>query len=161
MNALDVAKRMETDAIRFYSDAAKKSSCAVGKKMFETIVEDEKRHLDMIGQIAQGMNLVPQDMTPMKRVQTAFEKMKDQMLKRAAACKDDLDALKIAMEMEKEGEAYYQKSLAAAKTDKERALFSRLIEEERQHYAIFSNTHEHLADTGNWFMWEERGIVEG
>jgi rubrerythrin len=87
--------------------------------------------------------------------------MKSDMMKKVAASKDELDAFKIAMEMEKEGKAFYQKSLDAAKTDKEKALFKRLIEEEQQHYEIFSNTYSHLSDTGNWFMWEERGIVEG
>jgi len=161
MNALDVARKMETDAIQFYSEAAGKISCATGRKMFEAIVEDEKRHLVMIDQIAKGMNLSPQELTPLQRVKTVFESMKDQMMKKASGCKDDLEALKIAMQMEKEGEAFYQKSLDAAKTEKEKALFQRLIEEERQHYSIFSNTHQFLSDTGNWFMWEERGILEG
>ena len=161
MNALDIARKMETDAIQFYSEAANKVSCATGRKMFETIVEDEKRHLVMIDQIAKGMSLVAQDLTPMQRVKTVFESMKGEMMKRAAGCQDDLEALKIAMQMEKEGEAFYQRSLDAAKTEKEKALFGRLIEEERQHYAIFSNSHQFLSDTGNGCMWEERGIVEG
>lgn len=161
MNALDVARKMETDAIQFYSEAAKKVSCATGRKMFEAIVEDEKRHLVMIEQIAKGLSVSAQDLTPMQRIKTVFESMKDQMMKKAAGCSDDLEALKIAMQMEKEGEAFYQKSLAAAKTEKEKALFQRLIAEEREHYAIFANSHQFLADTGNWFMWEERGIVEG
>ena len=65
------------------------------------------------------------------------------------------------MRMEKEGMEFYKKTLAASKKDKERALLERLIGEEQQHYDIFANTHQFLADTGNWFMWEERGIVEG
>lgn len=161
MNALDVARKMETDAIRFYSEAARKVSCATGRKMFEAIVEDEKNHLVIIDRIAKGMNLTPQEMTPLKRVKTVFASMKDEMMKKAASCADDLEALKIAMQMEKEGESFYKKSLDAATTDKEQALFQRLIDEERQHYAIFSNTYSHLSDTGNWFLWEERGIVEG
>jgi rubrerythrin len=87
--------------------------------------------------------------------------MKDTMMKKVAASKDELDAFKIAMDMEKEGEKFYRTSLAAAKTDKEKALFARLIEEERQHYEIFANTYSHLSDTGNWFLWEERGVIEG
>ena len=55
----------------------------------------------------------------------------------------------------------YTKALADAKTDKEKALFERLIEEETQHYQIFSNSYQFLSDTGNWFMWEEHSIVEG
>jgi rubrerythrin len=161
MNALEVARKMETDAIRFYTEAAGKTKYEAGKKMFLSITEDEKRHLELISQLIKGMNITLQDVSPMKRVKTVFESMKNDMMKKVAASKDELDAFKIAMEMEKEGEKFYQKSLEEAKTDKEKALFKRLIEEERQHYEIFSNTYSHLSDTGNWFLWEERGIVEG
>ncbi len=161
MNALEVARKMETDAIKFYTEAAGKTGYEAGKKMFLSITEDEKRHLTMISDLIRGMNIKIDDVSPMGKVKTVFESMKDTMMKKVAASKDELDAFKIAMEMEKEGEKFYRKSLATAKTDKEKALFTRLIEEERQHYEIFANTYSHLSDTGNWFLWEERGVIEG
>ncbi len=161
MNALEIAMKMETDSIQFYTEAARITKCAAGKKMFLTITEDEKRHLEMVSQIIKGLDITIKDVSPTKRVKTVFESMKDEMMKKVAATKDELEAFKIAMRMEQEGEAFYKKSLAAAKTDKEKALFERLIEEERQHYRIFSNTHQFLSDTGNWFMWSEYSIVEG
>lgn len=161
MNALEVARKMETDAIKFYTEAAAKTNYEAGRKMFLSITEDEKRHLELISELIKGMNIKIEDVSPMKRVQTVFESMKGSMMKKVAASKDELDAFKIAMEMEKEGEKFYQKSLAEARTDKEKDLFKRLIEEEKQHYAIFANTYSHLSDTGNWFLWEERGVIEG
>ena len=161
MNALEVARKMETDAIKFYTEAAAKTGYEAGKKMFLSITEDEKRHLVLIADLIKGMNITIEDVSPMNRVKTVFESMKGAMMKKVAASKDELDAFKIAMEMEKEGEKFYQQSLAAAKTDKEKALFKRLIEEERQHYEMFANTYSHLSDTGNWFLWEERGVIEG
>jgi rubrerythrin len=161
MDALEIALKMETDAIKFYSEAAKKTNYPAGKKMFETISQDEKRHLEMISQIIKGLQVTAKDVSPMKNVKTVFESMKNEMLKKAAATTDELEAFKIAMQMEKEGMEFYQKTLAKAKTDKEKALLERLIQEEQQHYAIFSNSYQFLANTGNWFMWEERGIVEG
>jgi rubrerythrin len=161
MDSLDMAKKMEKDAILFYTEAAGKTKYAAGKKMFQTIAEDEKRHLEMITQIIKGLKVTHADASPMKNVKTVFEAMKDEMMKKVRATSDELEAFKIAMQMEKEGKEFYQKMLAASKSDKERSLLERLIKEEEQHYAIFANTHEFLADTGNWFMWDERGIVEG
>lgn len=161
MNALEISKKMETDAIKFYTEAAEKTSYPAGKTMFLTITEDERRHLELITQLIKGMNITVSDVSPMERVKTVFETLKDEMMQKVSASKDEMEAFKIAMEMEKEGEKFYEKSFAEAKTDKEKALFRRLIEEEKQHYAIFSNTYNHLSDTGNWFLWEERGIVEG
>ena len=65
------------------------------------------------------------------------------------------------MKMEKEGLDFYTKLADEAETEKEKALFRMLINEEQQHYNIFANTYDFLKDTGNWFMWEEHSIVEG
>ncbi len=161
MDALEMAVKMEKDAITFYMEAARKTKFPVGRKMFQAIMEDEQRHLDMISRIIKGMQVTHKDVSPMANVKTVFESMKDEMLKKVLATADELEAFKIAMQMEKEGKASYEKMLAKASSDKEKDLFKRLIQEEEQHYAIFANTHQFLADTGNWFMWDERGIVEG
>jgi len=161
MDALEMAMKMETDAISFYTEAAARTSSPIGRKMFQTIAEDEKRHLEMISQIIKGLQVTHKDVSPLKNVKTVFESMKSDMLKKVGATTDELEAFKIAMQMEKEGKEFYQKTLTVAKTDKERALLKQLIQEEEQHFAIFANTHEFLQNTGNWFMWEERGIVEG
>ena len=161
MDALEMAMKMETDAITFYTEAARKTKYPAGKKMFLTITEDEKRHLEMIAQIIKGLNITHKDVSPVKNVKTVFESMKDEMMHKVEATADELEAFKIAMQMEKEGMEFYKKTLAGAKKDKEKALLERLIQEEQQHYELFSNTYQFLSDTGNWFMWEERGIVEG
>jgi rubrerythrin len=161
MNALEMALKMEKDAIQFYTEAAQKTKYPAGKKMFQSVTEDEKRHLQMISEIIKGLHITEKDVSPMKKVKSVFEEMKGEMMHKVEATADELEAFKIAMQMEKEGMEFYKKTLAGAKKDKEKALLERLIQEEQQHYALFSNTYQFLADTGNWFMWEERGIVEG
>jgi rubrerythrin len=116
MNALEVAKKMEVDAIRFYTEAAEKTRYPAGKKMFLTITEDEKRHLEMISQVIKGLNITAQDVSPLKRVKTVFESMKDDMMKKVEASHDELEAFKIAMQMEQEGEQFYKKALGEVKT---------------------------------------------
>ncbi|HTG01152.1 MAG TPA: ferritin family protein [Nitrospirota bacterium] len=161
MDTLDIALKMERDAIAFYTEAARKTHYPAGKKMFQSIVEDEKRHLEMISQIIKGMNISHKDVSPFKEVTTIFNAMKNEMMQKVEATDDELEAFKIAMRMEQEGKEFYEKAAAGAKSDKEKSLLNRLVEEEKQHYAMFANTYQYLSDTGNWFMWEERGIVEG
>lgn len=160
MNAFEIARKMETDAIEFYTEAANRTKSLTGKRMFETIVGDEKRHLEMISQIIEGLNITVQDVSPIERMKTVFEQMKTEMMKKVEATKGDLEALQIAMKMEQEGAEFYKKTLAEAKTPKEQALFKRLIEEENQHYKLFANSYQYLSDTGNWFMSQEHGIAE-
>lgn len=161
MDAIEIAIKMENDAINFYARSAEKIKHSVGKKMFLTIVEDEKRHLEMLSQIFKGLGIGAKDVSPMKRVKTVFETMKDKMIERVEATSDELEAFKIAMEMEKEGIEFYKRSASDVKKEKEKILFERLIKEEEQHYNIFANTYFFLSNTGNWFMWEEHGIVDG
>jgi len=161
MNALEIARKMETDAIKFYKEASEKTRHPAGKKMFLSIVEDEKRHLQMIEELIKGMDIKPEDVSPMKRVKTVFEELKDQMLHRAEATDDELEAFRIAKDMENEGIEFYKRAYSEAKTDKEKKLFERLIKEEEQHYTIFANTYFFLSNTGSWFMWEEHSIVDG
>lgn len=160
-NAIEIAIKMETDAIKFYKEAAEKCNHAVGKKMFLFIVEDEKRHLDMLSEIFKGLDFKIQEASPMKAVKTIFEEMKHEMMERIKATKDELEAFKIAANMEKEGVKFYKKAASEAATDKEKKLFERLVHEEEQHYAIFANTYLFMSDTGNWFMWDEHSIVDG
>lgn len=161
MNAIEIAKKMETDAIRFYQEAAEKTGYPAGKKMFETVVEDEKKHLEVICNILKGMDVSIEDVPTMQNVKTVFETMKDQMMKKVEATSDELEAFAIAMQMEKEGVDFYTKLAAEATTDKEKKLFEKMIQEEEHHYRIFANTYDFLKDTGNWFMWDEHSIVEG
>jgi rubrerythrin len=161
MNAIEIAKKMETDAISFYKDAAEKTNHPVGKKMFLSIMEDEKRHLEMLESIIKGLDISVKDVNPMKNIKTIFEQLKDQMSERVQATTDEMDALKIAMEMEKKGVEFYKKTAQETSNQKEKALFEQLVKEEEQHYQVFSNTYFFMSDTGSWFMWEEHSIVDG
>lgn len=161
MNAIEMAIKMETDAIAFYTEAAEKTNHVVGKKMFLSIVEDEKRHLKMLEDIFKGLDITIKDVSPMRKVKSLFEELKNEMMERVEATTDEMNALKIAIDMEKHGVEFYKKAASETNNQKEKALFERLSKEEEQHYDIFSNTYFFLSDTGSWFMWEEHSIVDG
>lgn len=161
MNAIEIAIKMETDAIAYYTEAAERTSHPVGKKMFLSIVEDEKRHLRMNECILRGTHITSEEVSPIENIKTIFEEHRADMAERVPATADEMDALKVAMGMEKEGIEFYKKASLKAKTPKEKALFERLAVEEEQHYQVFATTYFFMSDTGSWFMWEEHSIVDG
>lgn len=161
MDAIEIARKMETDAIKFYTEASRTTNYPAGKKMFESIIADEKRHLEIVNQLLKGLDVHMEDVHPLKNMKTVFEEMKDEMMEKVAATTDEIEAFKIAMQMEKEGLEFYKKLVSEAASEKEKTLFEKLIKEEEQHYEIFANTFNFLEDTGNWFMWEEHSIVDG
>ncbi len=109
MNAIEIAIKMEKDAIDFYREAAGRVRHPVGKKMFLSITEDEKRHLQMLSQIFKEIDIKLENVSPMKNMQTVFQSMKDAMMQKVAASKDELEAFKIAMQYGKRRGGILQK----------------------------------------------------
>lgn len=160
-NAVETAIKMETDAITFYEEAANKTQHPFGKEMFRGFVKDEKRHLAMLQDIFKGLDIKADFARPRDAIKTVFTELKSQMMQRVKALEDEIEAVRIALEFEKEGFDYYRKAAAAAASPKEKHLFERLVEEENEHYEILLETKNFLENTGQWYMYEERGIVEG
>lgn len=160
-NAIETAIKMETDAISFYGEAAQKTGYPFGKEMFRGFIKDETRHLKMLQGIFKGLDIAFEFVRPKETIKTVFSEMKDEMMQKVKALDDELEAVNIAMQMEKEGYDYYKKAAASADSDKEKELFERLAEEENEHYSILNETYTFLDNTGHWYMYEERGIVEG
>ncbi len=161
MNSVELALKMELDAVEFYTKCAKKTKSPIGKKMFLSIADDERHHIACANKVVRGMGFEPSKTTPKQDMKTIFEKNKKAVSQKVTATTDDLEALTIAMQMEKDGVEFYRKAADEASTPEEKALFECLIKDEEEHYAIFENTHSLLSDTRNWFMWDEHAIYEG
>jgi rubrerythrin len=160
------AIKMEEDGIDFYQEAAKKTSHPFGKKMFLSFVEDEKRHLTVLRSILADLKFSDFDRkkkkkTPKERIKTVFREVKNEIEEIIAANPDELEALKIGMDMESKSVEFYQGALEKTQDSRQKAFFIRLIEEEREHYELLQNTHSYLKDSGEWFLWEEKGLLDG
>jgi rubrerythrin len=161
MNSIEMAIKMEQEAIDFYTKCAAKTKNPVGKKMFLSIVEDEQYHLACANKVTQGQEFKPAETTPLQDMKKVFEQNKEAMLQRVSSTTDELEALEMAMKMEEETIKFYQKAFAQTTEPMEKAFFECLIKDEEEHFAIFQNTSSFMSDTGNWFMWDEHTIVEG
>lgn len=161
MNAVELAIRMEKDAIDFYRDAVKRTKHPFGKRMFEGFIEDEKRHLKALDDIFSGLGLRMDSQSPIERVRSIFEELRFEMMQRVEACTDEIDAIKVALDFEKKGYDFYRKVSEEATDERIKELFKILTKEEEEHFNILQNTLSFLEDTGNWFMWEEHSIIDG
>jgi len=160
-SAVQTAFKMETDAIKFYTEATGKTSHPLGKRIFESFIEDEKRHLKILDDILKNMNIELSVVNREKEIQTIFSELREQMRQRVTATTDEIQAVGIALDFEKEGYNFYQKAALEATDDREKKLFEVLTIEEKRHYELLENTHRYLKDTGDWFMWDEHGMLEG
>jgi rubrerythrin len=159
--AIETAVKMETDAMKFYNEAAQKTTHPFAKRMFQGFIRDESRHLKMLKDILSGMDLKIVSLHPKAEIRTVFSDLKEQMMERISVSTDEIEAVQVALDFETKGFEFYKKSAAEATDEREKALFSALAGEEQEHYSILQNTYSFLKDTGNWFMWQEQGIIEG
>jgi rubrerythrin len=147
MNALEIAIKLKTDAVNFYEESAGSCGHPAGKKMFLVILEDEKKHLESLKKMLDELKVDADKLSPMENVKAALETVKDDMRVRTACSLDETEAFKIAMDMERECIEFFQKQAEKAGSEEEKALFRKLVEEEEEHYQVFSNTHAFLTDT--------------
>ena len=99
--------------------------------------------------------------TPATRLRTVFAKHKGKAARRLPATASNVDALQVALEMEKRSFVLYRKEAEKVTVDAERKILYRLAEEENEHYEILSNTIMYLTDSGNWFIYKDHGIMDG
>ncbi len=159
--AVETAIKMETDAVAFYKDAAEKTEHPFGRKMFSSFILDETRHLKMLEAILKGLDITIGDVSPKESIKTVFSELRGEMLERIHATTNELDAIRLAMDMEDRGFKFYKMQSEKLTDPKEKALFIRLTKEEEEHFNILQNTYSFINNIGDWFLWEERGILEG
>jgi rubrerythrin len=160
-DAIETAIKMETDAIAFYGEAANKTKHPFGKEMFRGFVKDETRHLKILQDIFRGIDINIELKRPKDTIKTVFSELKNEMMERVKVMDSEMEAINIALKFEKEGFDFYKKSAVKAELPKEKELFEKLSVEENDHYTILLETQKFLENTGQWYMYEERGIVEG
>jgi rubrerythrin len=137
----------------FYQQAAEKTMNPIGRRVFLSVMEDEKRLLEDFRGIPKERHTGVRGTASTKIIKGFLEKIK--------TTTDDVEALKIAMEMEKESIGLYEKLSRKVRSPKEKALFQSLLNKEQQRYAEFSDTCLFLSDSCSWFMWDEHSITDG
>lgn len=169
MEVLKTSIEMEEDGREFYIKAAKKSTVELTKRVFEALADDEIRHISAIKGYCETMtkkNATPQLCTVMPqhkdiKRRIIFGKSESELLKRVSPAADELEAYKIAMEMENNGYKFYKKTLDSIRDSNAKDLYKFLLSEEEEHFELISSTYEYLKNPAAWFTEEERPIVEG
>ncbi len=143
---------------RFYREAVARTEAEGGKKVFQSLVEEEGRHLDILrGEYAamtrstEWVSLeeavaMAESVDPL----TIFPEA-DAAEKLIPAEATDDEALKLAMDFERRGYTLYVQAAEDAETDEERKLWEHLAKAEDKHYSFLQETYEYLVNDGVWF----------
>lgn len=160
-DALETAIQMEKDGYNFYKKAAAQTSSDMGKSIFESIAKDEMMHLEVFQKIFEE-----------KISKTEWDKLVDSSkkyqeipifpkdLKEISGANPDeneLDALRIAMDSEKDAIDYYTEIWENSNDDEVKKIVDEIIEQEKNHYFLLEQEFNHLSSTGYWYELDYLG----
>ena len=170
LKALTIALKLEKDGYQFYIKASKKTKNLLGKEMFKSIAEEEKKHIERIQNIYGGLKKSKEWPETSKKAEgekksvkfeTIFNKVNNDIKKSLEIDPGDIEAIKIAKEMEIKGYKFYQERSEKAESLFEKEFYQVLVKEESNHYEVLENTYEYLSNPSDWFSKKERPIYEG
>lgn len=128
---IKTAIEMEENGIDFYHKAEEKTSYPLAKKMFLSLAEDEKRHLTALERILDDLKF--SDFAqffkekPAQKIKDIFKEASNEIKERIAVNPNELEALKIAMNMELGSIKFYQTALEKSKDNHQKAFLGRLV----------------------------------
>ncbi len=162
------ALEMETKGKAFYEKASSTSTNALGREIFQMLMNDEIVHMDRIRKIYELLNAGrawsgewKAMKVEHKDLQTLFTEMASEHGSKIKAEPSDLEALDVGIDLEQRAVAFYEENLPKATDPLEREFTERMIAEERYHYGALSDMKLYLSDPTAWFLERERGGLDG
>jgi rubrerythrin len=154
-NAIKTAIQMEKDGYAFYKKASAQTSSDMGREIFNSLAKDEQLHLEIFQKLFED-RIKKSEWDTLVNSSKKYTDIdifpKDlQQIEGANPNTNELDAIKIAMDSEKDAIEYYGKINDKTKEDDIKQIINEIIEQEKNHYSILQEEFEHLTKTGYWY----------
>ena len=159
---------VEKEGRRFYLDAAAKITNRLARKTLRALAGDEKQHIRALNEFYRNecrTRACPAVGQLLRRAPGGARKtIFRRPIRTAARLKRDSRVEKIydlALQLEEQGYKFYKRALRKARAEDEKKFLKFLIEEENDHYRLLLETREFLGNPAEWFLKEEKSIIEG
>lgn len=160
-DAIKTAIQMEKDGHAFYKKAAAQTTSEMGRTVFESLAADEFVHLDTFQKIFQGKI----DAVEWETLLQSNNKYGDvsvfpkdlKTMENASPDSNELDALRMGMDSEKEAIDYYTSVLNSTPDAEVKEILGEIINQEKNHYLVLQQEFSHLSSTGLWYDIDPRG----
>ena len=160
--ALSAAVQLERDGREFYLKVATQASNQLAGRMFESLADDELRHIEWLEDLSPGVeDARAANESLYRRLMGIFADAPTEMRDGAALAADDVEAIDVAIGVEDKSVAAYAEWGEKGPTAAIRKLGEVVAGRERFHRQLLENAKEYLQHPGDWFMQEERWNFEG
>ncbi len=156
--AMKTAIEMEKSGYRFFTEAAIKVEHPVGKKLFNRLAAEEIHHLRtferIFSELSKGndWSQITSTVIPKKRV-PYFDEARKQF--EPTNLTVELDYLKQALDLERKAIDFFENAIRSAKSEAAKAVFERILAEEKGHYDLIQSEIDSINNSGFWFDVQE------
>ena len=164
---LQVALQMEIEGKRFYQRASEESSNRLVKELFWQLAREEDIHGKKFQEIYEA--LVKEQHWPVVDLPTDKGKTLKHLLGKAIktwgtkveAVESEVEAIKIALDMESKSYNFYLSRSEESVSTLERRFYELLAGEEQGHRLVLSDSYEYLTNPTGWFAKKEHWSLDG
>lgn len=167
IKALEVALNNEARERDFYLKHKERTTNPLGKLMFGTIASDESEHFQRILKLHKKLREEGKwpDTIPLKvkgtKVESVLQKAIDSVEDLPETDKDDIEAVKIAIDFEAKGEKSYDRLQKSVNDPIEKEFYGMLASIEREHRLSLQDTYEYFQDPEGWYRVKEKHHLDG
>lgn len=158
LQVLRNAIQMELEGKNFFERAAGRMRHERAKEMFEGLVKQEQRHIEVLGKeferLSQGKSWMSlEEADGLSSGSPRVSVFKDSELRRIRLSEDagELEALSIGIKVEQKSIDYYTSARDRVTDKNAKAVFDWLVEEESGHLTILNAEREHRKGSGYYY----------
>jgi len=145
--ALEEAIRFETDGREFFLKAAEKAKSYFAKLIFETIAEEELGHIKRVKDIydrstTSDKQISSSPISEKNPLGNIFQKAEESIDPNLITNADELEAIRLAIQLEIKGHEFYNRLAKDACNEYEKVFYHQLAEEESNHFSILHQVEE-------------------
>jgi rubrerythrin len=159
MNTVEFAIKMEHDGEKYYRGLAEENKDNSLNAVFLLLADDEKDHAALLKKELDKVNYELGDNEALANTDNVF-KNKGDFKKRFKEIPVQLDAYRMALQMEKDSIELYEKLFEESTEAQIKKLFGYLVKQEENHYDIFANLITLVERPEEWVEDAEFGIRE-
>jgi rubrerythrin len=167
LKALETALQMEIDGKEFYLKASKSSKNKLGKDLLTKLAAEEDIHRSVFESIynsiknKKGWPDVKYHGDGGQGLRTLFAQATKDMGENPNPIKEELDAIKTAMDMENKTLDFYKARSKKTTLDSEKQLYDALAMQESEHHRVLLDYYEFLKNPAAWYVQKEHTAFDG
>jgi rubrerythrin len=167
IQAIKNAIQMEIDGKAFYLKASQASSNELGKKLLESMAKEEDYHRTKLEQVYETVcktgvcPIVDFKSDGGRTLRTIFARALEKPARKTAVANSELEAIKMAMEMEDKSHDFYHTRFDQTRPGPEKDFYETVAAEEQEHKLVLTDYYEYLKDPGGFFVKTEHPSLDG